>query len=850
MLEALRRRWGAIFALVVVTLAFWLLHHELKQYQLRDILNSLNAISTSRLVLAVALTALSYAILVGYDALGLRYIQHWLGWKQTATAALLGFSVSNSFGSLVGGSSVRLRLYTSWGLSTVEIIKLMLVLTSTFWLGLLSLSAIALTIYPMQLPETIRIPIGSPRMLGVLMGLAVVSYLVFAFWRRKPLAIRNVELLPPSPKMALTQIAIGCCDLTVAATVLFVLLPQSLEIDFGRFLAVYLLALVAATLSHSPGGVGVFELVLIWLLDDSKSQELMGSLLAFRVIYYLIPLLCALAFLTISEIGKNWLRVSRGASTIGKWTKAVAPRLLSVSVFAAGVVLLLSGALPSEETRLRVLQSFMPLPAIEFSHFLGSVIGVLLMVLARGLQRRIHAAYLAAIGLLVCGIGISLVKGIDYEEAGILAVMLMMFWPSREFFYRRGGWLSGSFNVQWVLAIVTVLVCVFWLTLFAHKHVEYSQDLWWRFAFDGDAPRSLRAVTGSIVVVLVLACWKLMSPARVSPPRPSPEDVATAMKLADGHTQTYAHLVGLGDKQILWNETQSAFIMYGAQGNCLITMGDPVGTEDESRELAWKFYELCDVRGRVPVFYQVDADRLSQYVDMGLSLLKLGEEARVPLKQFGLEGGSRKGIRKTCNQAVESGLVFAVERAPQSSELIAQLKSVSDAWLREKTAAEKGFSLGFFDSDYLSRCAIATLRNPQGQLVAFANLWMGSPGTELSIDLMRHIPDAPRSSMEYLFIQLMLWGKAEGFEWFNLGMAPLSGVEQHRLGPLWNRVAGIAFQHGEHFYNFQGLRQYKEKFDPVWRPKYLASPGGWILPVILANVATLIAGGVTKLIKK
>lgn len=126
--------------------------------------------------------------------------------------------------------------------------------------------------------------------------------------------------------------------------------------------SIYLLALVAATLSHSPG-VGVFELVLIWLLDDSKSQELVGSLMTFRVIYYLVPLLFALTYLAASEIGKGWLQVSRGATTVGRWTKAVAPRLLSVSVFAAGAVLLLSGSLPTEASRLHLLESLMPLPA-------------------------------------------------------------------------------------------------------------------------------------------------------------------------------------------------------------------------------------------------------------------------------------------------------------------------------------------------------------------------------------------------------------------------------------------------------------------------------------------------------
>ena len=134
--------------------------------------------------------------------------------------------------------------------------------------------------------------------------------------------------------------------------------------------------------------------------------------------------------------------------------------------------------------------------------------------------------------------------------------------------------------------------------------------------------------------------------------------------------------------------------------------------------------------------------------------------------------------------------------------------------------------------------------------MAFATLWLGAPGTELSIDLMRHTQEAPSGVMEYLLIELMMWGRSNGFKDFSLGMAPLGGLEDHALGPLWNRAGGWLFRHGEHFYNFQGLRQYKEKFDPVWKPRFLATPGGLALPRILANVASLIAGGMKGIVGK
>ncbi|UCE54285.1 MAG: DUF2156 domain-containing protein [Desulfobacterales bacterium] len=136
------------------------------------------------------------------------------------------------------------------------------------------------------------------------------------------------------------------------------------------------------------------------------------------------------------------------------------------------------------------------------------------------------------------------------------------------------------------------------------------------------------------------------------------------------------------------------------------------------------------------------------------------------------------------------------------------------------------------------------------QIEAFANLWTGAQLDELSLDLMRYLPQAPDGVMEYLFIRLMLWGKARGYRWFNLGMSPVSGLENRALAPLWNRLSAFVFRYGEHFYNFQGLRQYKEKFDPQWRPRYLASPGGLALPQIFANLATFISGSTKGVVAK
>jgi phosphatidylglycerol lysyltransferase len=237
------------------------------------------------------------------------------------------------------------------------------------------------------------------------------------------------------------------------------------------------------------------------------------------------------------------------------------------------------------------------------------------------------------------------------------------------------------------------------------------------------------------------------------------------------------------------------------------------------------------------------------YLNLGLTLLKLGEEARVPLDSFSLEGSARKELRQAVRHVEREGCTFEVLPLTAVTAILPELQAISDAWLAAHQTREKGFSLGFFQPDYICQFSVGLVRR-NGQIVAFSNLLCGAERHELSADLMRYAPNAPNGVMDYLFIQLLLWGRHEGYHWFNLGMAPLSGLDDRALAPAWNRLGAFVFRHGEHFYNFQGLRHYKDKFDPVWEPKYLASPGGLALPRILTNLASLISGGLKGVVGK
>jgi len=245
----------------------------------------------------------------------------------------------------------------------------------------------------------------------------------------------------------------------------------------------------------------------------------------------------------------------------------------------------------------------------------------------------------------------------------------------------------------------------------------------------------------------------------------------------------------------------------------------------------------------------VRKDGLHRYADFGLTFVKLGEDASVDLTRFSLQGGAASKYRQVMKRLEKDGATFRIIAPADVPGVMNQLRDVSDDWMAEKGSAEKGFSLGFFDADYLSRFPVAAVER-SGRIEAFANLWLDARKTSLSLDLMRYRHGAPRDVMEALLVHSMKWGKDEGYRSFGLGMAPLSGFETSPVATLWGRLGGFLYQHGERFYNFQGLRAYKQKFNPVWEPRYLAYPGGFRLARILADVSALIAGGYRNIFRK
>lgn len=545
------------------------------------------------------------------------------------------------------------------------------------------------------------------------------------------------------------------------------------------------------------------------------------------------------SLLAIRRLGDGLTAVSLGALA-----NAV-PLVAATLTFLGGLVLLVSGTEPAVHGRLVILRTFLPLPFAEASHLLASLVGLLLLIVARGLLARMAIARTVAIVLLVAGAAFSVLKALDWEDAATMLTIAAILEASSSAFYRRAervtDWHALRPTLGWLALVVVVVAALVFLGLYAFQNIAYRSDLWWDFSWRGNASRFMRTTLAVAILAAAIALDALINRPRRAAAGP-PAIPAAVRGLVAGSGNTQANLALLGDKQIMMSADGKAFIMYGVAGRSWITMGDPIGDPEAGRELIWRFAERVDRAGARPVFYAVDGAWLATYLDLGLSILKVGEVARVDLADFSLSSPRWAELRRADRRAAKEGISFAVVPRSEVAGLIPELQAVSDTWMAVKAGREKGFSLGFFDGRYLQEFDLAVMRR-NGTLVAFANLWRAADRSELSPDLMRYRPDVSKVMMDALFARLMTHAAAEGYRWFNLGATPLAGLSSHPLASPWNRFGTFVYRYAEGVYNFEGLRAYKHKFTPVWTPQYLACPGGLTTLTVLFDLAALMSGG-------
>ena len=791
---------------------------------------------------SILATAVSFAAVIGRDICAVYYV----GARKIRLAPVVAGFCGTALGNAVGfgtltGAAVRYRIYRAAGIRSDDIARLLLFVAGGFGLGLAGFGGLTTLIeagpvsHLLEWPTTLLQVAAASALSG--------SIILLLFGLRGPVRIGGFCLAPPSKAIAAMQLGLTGIRLFGAATALWVLLPPG-SIDFLSFAAIFSAATALGVVSSLPGGIGIFEAAVFWAFAGHASvDQIAAALLAYRGIYFAMPVVLSAALLAIFEARLAIATKNPAAGDpLIEAAARLTPRFMGVIAFATGVMLLVSGATPIFGHRLAILSMRLPLWVVETSHFMGSLSGVVFLFVARGLFERRDGAWWLALLMAIASLGLSLSKGLAYGEAGFLAIVICLLLATKRQFDRPASMLDQPFTLGWVAAAGLIVLATSAIFFVAFRNADYTaRDLWWQFEFDAQAPRALRALLGAAVLAVAIGLWQLLRPPKGLATRPDPMALGQASQIIREQDRSQAMLALMGDKSLMFSETGDSFIMYGKRGRSWIALFDPVGPFKEWPKLIKGFVALAAGHGGRAAFYQIRPENLPFYLDAGLSVMKLGEEACVDLAAFELRGGASAHLRYALKRGEREGLTFDLVPPHQTARIMDALTDVSVEWLRSRKTREKGFSIAAFEPAYLGCQWIAVVR--QGDVpVAFATVMTTDTFQDASVGLMRHTGMASPYAMEFLFTKLILQLKDMRYRGLSLGMAPLSGVLAAPLSSRWHRLGEMIWRYGTRLYNFQGLRAFKNKFNPAWEPRYLAASGTLSPFVILADATALIGG--------
>ncbi len=826
---------------------------ELRANSLAGIIHLVRSLPYTLIGLAVISTLISFLAMSLYDHLALKYTDKVIPLRQTLFASFSAYSVANTIGmSVLTGNAVRSRLYTSWGLSAID--GAVMTFVTTLLLGLSGLTLISLgllsssqafdSIFGLQAPAAI--------LAGLAAALGVISGAALLLFGAGELAFHKLRIKRPKPAIAAAQWAVGLIDWAAAAAVLYILIPLGPELPFLMFLPIFITAHYIGAASGLPGGIGVFEAVIFWLMPPGHEAALAAGLITYRAIYYCLPLIITTVFLAAHQSLSVKPKIKLGGEYAADFLEAIAPITFGLLTFLVGSVMLISAATPNVLDHVDFAMRFLPGTVMEVSHLVASAVGTLLVLTALGLRRRLQTARRTATLLFILAAIFTFTKGGDIRGSVLMLGLAAALYISRGAFYRKGRMTQIRLSLPRFGAIIGTAGLAVWAGLYAHKASAYSNELWWTFGLNADASRFLRAAAVMTIILMIYGIWRLLAPAPRIKPAEDPDRVLMTIRgiLSSAESpNAEANLALIGDKQFLFSDSGQSFIMYGVKGRNWVAMGEPVGRISERKELIRKFRHLADLWNAWPSFYGVRRQGLGDFIDLGLTVQKIGEMALVPITDYSLDGPSKSRFRQARSRAIREGCSFEVIYPAVGSDDMIAMKAVSDEWLHNRQGKEKGFSLGRFDADVLSRQPIAVIRKDDA-IIAFANLWTTSNQREVSLDLMRYTDVKINALMEYLFVEVIVWASAQGYQYFNMGLAPLSGLEANRLAPFMSKLGAMIFKYGGKFYSFEGLRAFKSKFDPDWEPVYLVAPSQMVMPQALGNLALLSGGGLLGLLEK
>lgn len=803
-----------VFAVALFSIVVFTLYKELSHINIKETIQSFGKINRVWLVALFVIGGASIVVLSMYDVILAKSLNLKISLLKTIR---VGYIV-NALNAVVGfggfiGASVRFLFYKNATDDKRALLHTISIVLISMLTGL-SLLSILVVIHVFDVSHLFT-PYPWIKWLMYVVALFLPVFVIFTILR--PVQ-ENQKLL------GVYCTIVSSVEWLVAALVLYMALTMvGVHESISIFMGIFIIAALSGLISFIPGGFGTFDLVVLLGLKHLNIDEesIVLGLLLYRFAYYLFPVLVALILSTFEfrgtakhywEDARILVPVRDMTSLLSSYQKDIIARAPSFSI----AILLMFTSILFFLNNLTIIYDGLYDPNHYIYYIIVSVhtcACLLLLLNVVGVYRLSKRAILFSIISIILIFIVTAYTYASFILLSWLVVMLILLF----IFYRRARVIKRPFRYLKLCLSFIMGALVLYINHIVIASTFYTLDIY-HIEIDTSILRYYFWFTILLVAVIVgLIVWWFEYRYRISNTREDAKICASIVKQYGGNY--LSHLMYSGDKKFFINENEDAFIMYRYQRNAYIVLGDPIGKPQSFYSLLESFYQEAEYLGYDIIFYQVTDRNMSLYHSFGNQFFKLGEEAVIDLNEFTISGKKKRGLRATLNKLDDLKYTFEVIEPPFTQALITDLKTISDEWLADKK--EMHFSVGSFNESYLSKAPIAIIKDSDGLIIAFCTLMPTYYKGTISVDLIRWKPDCTLPLMDGLYLNMLLWSQKQNYQHFNMGMATLSNVGQLPYSFYGERIAGRVFEHFNGLYRFQGLRKYKEKFNPNWEPRFL-----------------------------
>ncbi|MCX6250099.1 MAG: phosphatidylglycerol lysyltransferase domain-containing protein [Bacteroidetes bacterium] len=602
----------------------------------------------------------------------------------------------------------------------------------------------------------------------------------------------------------------------------------------------YVTSVLVLVLSPFLKGLGAIELSMAFVLTrfGFSTVDAISITLLYRFFEFWLPL----------AIG--------GMSFVFVRNSLVLRVIPAVMTFLLGIINIISVLTPDIQSRVNVLLEFVPHFAIHFSNYFVFTTGLFLLVISAFLLKGLKTTWYIALLLALFSMIGHLVKAIDYEEAllaGFVSFSLIM--TRKEYFVKphpRWGQIGIVTALASMIAVMTYGTIGFYYLDKKFFNIDFSilQSITYSienfFLFRSEDLHSTRKFANDFLSSINIAGFLSLSfllytlvRSYVHKPGVLDEERQRAMDLIKKHGRsTLDYFKTYDDKLYFFTTGKEGFISYKIAGNYATVLENPVCSDEESLKfIVRKFDDFCQDNGLKSFYFRVPEEYIPTYYMLDKKSLLIGQEAIIDLRNFTLEGGTKKSIRNACNKMLETGYFSRLYLPPVKEGVLQKIKAVSTEWLEDNEFHEMVFSQGMFRIEELQQHTVMTIENKEEKVVAFLNIIPDFAPGEVTFDLIRKTKDAPNGTIDFLMIETINYLRSRGYQFLNLGFAPMSGIEKGRDFP--EKSIKFAYEKIRTFSAYHGLRDFKDKFGPDWKNRYIIYDHHYDLfniPSILAKV--------------